>query len=356
MAANYDALKRYKTIDACLRDRTTSYTLRDLIDACIMAGARASVRTVQLDIQHMRDKKNGYGAPIKVIKNKYYTYSRPDFSIIRSGIKMNVLQEVAALVEKLKFYGSFESLSDVNYAIEILDEEVTAKKEKRRPVVSYQVRAHAIGTKYFKNIKDAILKKQTLCIGYHSSRSNRTMQIIFYPMFLKEFSGRWYALGYKEGMSKVYRLPLDRITELSDSILPFPANLSFDAKTYFRDFIGVTKLSGEKRKIIFMARNKLACYLEVNPLHHSQKLLKREENGDCEFSIEIIPNAEFFNIIYAYQPYITIISPRETGLEVNSRIAGIAEHMPDYNYNKQEDKVSIEEQLDNMPNLFSDIK
>lgn len=88
MPVNKNALIRYKTIDACLRNRYRRWTLDDLVDACSdalyeMEGITkgVSVRTVQMDIQIMRSDKLGYNAPIEVYDRIYYRYADPDYSI-----------------------------------------------------------------------------------------------------------------------------------------------------------------------------------------------------------------------------------------------------------------------------------
>ena len=93
MSISSNALLRHKVIDRCLRDQSRKYTLIDLINACtnaiklkygakIAAKYKVSVRSLQLDLQIMRDKQRGYGAPIVVYNQKYYKYNFP-FSITK---------------------------------------------------------------------------------------------------------------------------------------------------------------------------------------------------------------------------------------------------------------------------------
>ncbi|MBR3304157.1 MAG: WYL domain-containing protein, partial [Bacteroidales bacterium] len=92
MSVTSNALLRHITIDACLRDTAHKYSLADLIAACTKAvkenskvklkdNFTVSTRTVQLDLQFMRDKKKGYNAPIIVYEQKYYRYKDPNYSI-----------------------------------------------------------------------------------------------------------------------------------------------------------------------------------------------------------------------------------------------------------------------------------
>jgi len=366
MGNSSNALLRHRTIDACLRDTKNKYTLLDLINACSQAiklkngnksGSRnkVSVRSLQLDLQIMRSKTKGYGAPIVVYEHKYYKYKDPNFSIQHAKVGKENLLSIAEMVDTLKHYTSFEELSNLRNITEVLEEEINAKMQKRSSVVSYEEKRNPLGLEYFDTLHDAIINHKALCIGYYSSRSNNIMSIIFYPFYLKEYKGRWYALGYKDGLQGVYKLPLDRIRDYSYSILPFPDEYTFNPDEYFRDIIGVTRLTGEPKEIRFLVKNKLAPFFKINPIHHSQKIAYRHENGDYEFTVNIIPNREFYNLIFDWQPNIQIISPREVGISANERVTEIADQLPDYSLPKPKEETQDDNSWDNGINLFSNL-
>ena len=79
------------------------------------------------------------------------------------------------------------------------------------------------------------------------------------------------------------------------------------------------------------------------------------ENGDMEFTINVIPNREFYNLIFEYQPYIRIISPREVGLQANSRVEEIVQMLPDYSVTRQKESDLQKGMEDDGMNLFSDL-
>lgn len=363
--SNYsNALLRHRTIDACLRDIKHKYTLIDLINACTAAingkngskgKAKVSVRSLQLDLQIMRDKHKGYGAPIVVYEQKYYKYKDPNYSLEKAKLGKENIRAMAELVDTLKHYTSFHELSSLRNITEVLEEEISSRLEKRESVVSKEQRTNHLGLEYFDIIHDAIINRKALCIGYYSSRSNNIMSIIFYPFYLKEYKGRWYALGYKDGLNGVYKLPLDRIRDFSYSILPFPDEYSFNPDEYFNDIIGVTRLSGDPKEIRFLVKNKLAPYIKLNPLHHTQKQVLLHENGDIEFTINIIPNREFYNLIFDWQPNIQVISPRETGLQANERVMELVAQLPDYTIVRQKENPDAGSCWDNDINLFSNL-
>ena len=366
MSTFSNALLRHRVIDSCLRDTQNKYTLQDLINACTKAikskyGAKiaskykVSVRSLQLDLQIMRDKVKGYGAPIVVYEHKYYRYKDPNFTIEKAKVPVDTLHSIEDMAAMLKLYTSFNELSNLKNIAEILKEEIDSKLNTRSSVVSYEQRRNPLGLEYFDTIHDAIINRKALCIGYYSSRSNNIMSIIFYPFYLKEYKGRWYALGYKDGLQGVYKLPLDRIRDYSYSILPFPDEYSFNPDEYFRDIIGVTKLSGEPKEVRFLVKNKLAPFIKQNPLHHSQKIAYRHENGDFEFTVNIIPNREFYNLLFDFQPNIQVISPREVGLLANERVTEIVDQLPDYSLAKQKEESADTGSWDNGINLFSNL-
>ncbi len=368
MSINSIPFLRHITIDSCLRDKSRKYSINDLIKACNQAISKhfpaiqqenknsektVSLRTLQLDLQFMRDKTEGYGAPIVVYDGKYYKYNPDDFTIIKSklrGTHKKDLKEIAAI---LKNYSQFNELESLKSVINILNEELEAKIEERESVISYEGKRNPLGMEYFDTIHDAIIHKKVLCIGYYSSRSNNIIPIIFYPFYLKEYKGRWYAFGYKDGLKGIYKLPLDRIRDYSYAVLPFPKEYKFNPHQYFNDIVGITRLSGEIKEITLLVKNKLAPYINLNPIHNSQEFVEKQENGDYLFKVNLIPNREFYSILIDFFPNVTILSPKEVGLELNGIIKEHAENLPDYHQSAQNKETQIDESWEGT--LFSDI-
>lgn len=133
MATNTHALIRYKTIDSCLRNRDRRWTLKDLIDACSEELYRyegvdkgVSKRTVQMDIQHMRDDVSGYNAPIVVAEKKYYSYEDPDYSIINMPVTDQDSGKLTEVLEVLNQFKDFTYFKQVNGIVQQLEEAIDA--------------------------------------------------------------------------------------------------------------------------------------------------------------------------------------------------------------------------------------
>lgn len=131
------ALLRHKTIDACLRNESRKYSLNDLILQCTRAlskslksNERISLRTMQADIEFMRDPVNGYGAPIEVYEKKYYRYSNPDFSLGNLTIRKDAGNEgLNDLLSKLETVISTDEFLYLKDAFNKLASEYNAHEE-----------------------------------------------------------------------------------------------------------------------------------------------------------------------------------------------------------------------------------
>lgn len=365
MATNSNALLRHITIDSCLRDTQRQYSLTDLIAACTKAVKEnspvklrdnfcVSTRTVQLDIQFMRDKKRGYGAPIAVYGQKYYKYKDPEYSIGSANVKETNLEPLSEIAETLRRYTSIAGMEPLQGAVRIIKDIIETKVNKGSRKISYQMPENISGANYFDILRDAIVNRKVLSLTCSGNIENVQTQIVFYPVFMKEYLNSWIAIGYEDGKDGCFTVPLETITSYSYAILPFPPNYGFDAEKYFADIIGVTHPDKEKQEITLKVKNSLGPRISANPIHRSQKLLSREDNGDYLYKICIIPNEEFYDLIYRNQPNIQIITPKEFGVQANKTVEEIAALLPDYTEVKiKKEPAKKKKQENSEPDLFA---
>lgn len=115
MLQNQKMLQRYKTLDKCFRSVSQQYTLNDLIKICSKTlSENISKRSIQADIQFLRDAKFGYGAPIVVINRKFYQYSDKTYTILKAKIPDKLYEqftESIALIEEFSDLIDFEIYS-----------------------------------------------------------------------------------------------------------------------------------------------------------------------------------------------------------------------------------------------------
>jgi predicted DNA-binding transcriptional regulator YafY len=84
-----------------------------------------------------------------------------------------------------------------------------------------------------------------------------------------------------------------------------------ETATFFDDMIGVSKdINDKPKEITFLATEKQSKYIETKPLHKSQKLLNRDIDGYCTFSINVVLNFELYSVLMSYGSGIKILSPK----------------------------------------------
>ena len=366
MSVSSNALLRHITIDACLRDASRKYTLLDLIEACTDAIKEnskiklkdhfvVSTRTVQLDLQFMRDKKRGYNAPIVVYEQKYYKYKDPAYSIGNANVKQTNLEPLSDIAETLLRYTRIDGMESLKGSVELIQEVIDTKVNGGSKLIAYQPEMNPSGGQFFDIVKDATIHRKVLSLNCTEALSSAAEQVIFYPLYMKEYLSRWYVVGYEDGKEGYHVIPLESISSYSYAILPFPPNYSFDSDGYFKNIIGVTKPAGTlKQEITLRVGSALVPFVTLNPLHSSQKLVSKEENGDCVYKISVIPNEEFYRLVFENQPNVAIISPKSTGVAANEKMRDIMKELPRYEEEQAKPKKEPKKKKEpkNEPDLF----
>ena len=313
MPVNRNALIRYKTIDNCLRRINRRWTLEDLIEACSDAlyeyegiDKGISKRTVQMDIQMMRSDKLGYNAPIEVYDNKYYRYSDPDYSITQSPLTEDDMKLMGETVEMLRQFEGFSAFSGMEDVLGRLEDHVSAMRHKRRPVILLEKNESLRGLKFIEPLYKAIIEKRPVKIIYKSFKARDMQKFIFSPFFLKEFRNRWFVYGWKKGAGMIYNLALDRIHEMGKA----PGEEDIE-NTVIDNLIGVTKNINDKaHRVRFWAAPAQVPYIETKPLHKSQFVVQRNEDGSAIFQMEVVLNYELEKDLLGFGEGVRVLSPR----------------------------------------------
>ena len=320
MPVNKNALLRYRTIDNCLRNTRRQWTLDDLIDACSDAlyeytgkDDLVSRRTVQLDIQKMRSSELGYEAPIEVYDNKYYRYSDPDFSITNTPLSaqdMEMMGNAVAVLKQLSGFAAFSGMEDI---VGRLEDHLSAARMEHEPVIFYENNERLRGLNFIPTLYDAIVAKRPILMSYQSFKTREPHEFILSPYCLKEFRNRWFVYGRRPKDRSLLNLALDRIVFISQapSDAEFITDKSFNPQTWFNDVVGVTKNGNDKPQTIwFKAKPEQVPYIETKPLHSSQMIVERNEDGSAVFQIEVILNYEIERDLLAYGEGINVLKPR----------------------------------------------
>lgn len=320
MPVNRNSLLRYKTIDRMLKGGHEA-TLEDLIYACNDAlydyngCGEVSRRTIQNDIREMRySQALGYYAPIEVVGRKFYTYSDPDYSIMKMPITEDDLIQLSEAVDIVKQMSSFQGFSGVADVVNRLEDYVSSMRHKVEPVIMLESNDKLRGLEHITPLHDAIMVKEVLTISYKPFTNDETMTFFFSPYILKEFRNRWFVFGKRHDSIDlpIINLALDRIEKIDKAPKKekYITEELFEPKTFFNDMIGVSRdIDSKLEHITFEITQQEAPYVLTKPLHSSQKVKQRLENGNIVFSLDVIVNYELIRDLMGLGESITVLSP-----------------------------------------------
>lgn len=335
MPASKNALLRYQTIDKCLCNRLREWTLQDLVGKCNEAmqeycGTSVSVRSVQKDIEFMRSDSPGYGAPIMVYDRKYYTYADPDYSITKTPVSAQDLKKLNEAILILKQMAGFESFTGLEDVVCRLEDRAHSLDKAAASVVFFERNDQLRGLEYLPILYQAIVQKKVLRLQYHSFKARQPYTYLFSSYALKEFRNRWFVFGWHEKAKYVVNFALDRIesAEIVDNEV-FIENDEFNPATYFNEFIGVTKLDGGVQTVRFEASRAEAPYIRTKPLHHSQRMVERKQDGSVIFEIDVIINQELIRELMGYAEGVKVLAPERLARTIRNKfLVGLNQYTP----------------------------
>lgn len=328
MATNKLALIRYKTIDDCLRNRRRKWTLEDLIEKVgnvlyesegIQNGV--SKRTIQADLQLMRSDKLGYNAPIVVTDKKYYSYGNADYSITNTPINSADVDKMKEIVGLLKQFNGFNYFDEMSEMIARLENNLYQTTHKTGNCIQFEDNKLLKGLQHITPLYQAILHKKPLLIEYKSFKAAEARQQIYHPYLLKEYRNRWFLIAKPKKGNILATLALDRIIEFQElSKEVFIEWGGVDFERYFSDVLGVTKTEKDRpHKVILAVNNYNVPYVLTKPLHHSQQVLKQDENGII-IRIDVVLNFELEREILGFGECLKVLAPRNLASRIKKRI------------------------------------
>ena len=328
MPANRNALVRYKTIDACLRNRQRNWTLDDLIEKVSESlyeyegiDKGISRRTVQADLQMMRSDKLGYFAPIIIREKKYYTYEDPNYSITSIPLSDGDLARMNEAVEVLKQFKGFSHFTALNEVVQKLEDHVFSSARKTIPVIDFEKNDNLKGLHFLDDLYQAVVQKKAVELTYRSFSARNPQTFTFHVWWLKEFKNRWFAVGVRTGQGNIVNLALDRIMALDPAPdAEYIPNQQIDPEQYYRDVIGVTVSENLRPiKVKLFVTQLHAPYVETKPLHPSQQVVERGPEG-MVIRLKVQHNFELEKEILGFGEGMIVLEPERLRQSIKRRM------------------------------------
>ena len=319
MATNKHAQIRYKILDSCFRNTGRNYSFNDLIDSINEALAEVdssiegiSIRTLRDDISFM-ESELGWSADIerfKIGKKWFYRYRDPNFSINNQPLNKTELTQINSALEIISRFNGMPQFNWVNEIVTKINNGFELK-ENSSAIISFDHNQYLKGIEYLGELFNCIHAKKTIYLNYRPFTSNKDLELLIHPYYLKQYNNRWFLFGLNEAARAVHTFALDRINAIKESGIKFKKNKSIDFEEYFEDIIGVTRPPEGKLTTIEMKfTSEESPYILTKPLHGSQKKKKVEEDG-VTITIEIIPNVEFEKMILSFGEKVKIVKPKK---------------------------------------------
>lgn len=338
MPTNLQAQLRLKTIDKCLRDKTRVYSMDDLMDVVTEAlhsykvkVTRIGRRTVYKDIAYMRKHFN---AEIEITKELGYYYTNPTFSIFKTDLKKTDVELIKEVIGTLNTISSKEHFQGLDEALNTLEEAYNLNVQPdTKSVILFETSPNEEGKKWIQRLKTSIRKKETINVQYQPfDKDVRTIKI--FPYLLKEYNNRWFLFCQEVGSNGMKRFPntttlgLDRIMDVTSSLLSYADKQEFDFDTYSKDIIGVTKPEGDIQDVVFKVKFPRYRYIETKPMHTSQEIQEKTENS-CTFKISVKPNKEMYSKLLSFGADLEVISPEFVRQKIGSEINRLRQLYPE---------------------------
>lgn len=327
MPVNRNALIRYKTIDACLRNRQRQWTLAALVEKVsdalyeyegIVKGI--SVRTIQADIQLMRSDKLGYFAPIVVREKKYYTYEDPSYSITNLPLSEGDLSRMNEAVEVLKQFRGFSHFASLNNVVQRLEDHLYSTAQKTAAVIDFEKNDNLKGLHFLDELYQAVVQQRVVRITYQSFQARQPQALTVHVWWLKEFKNRWFAVG--KSNKQLMTLALDRMLAIEPVTgVAYIGRQALSPDDYYRHVVGVSVNEGVRvTQVKLRVRYPHAPYIETKPLHASQRVLEREK-GSIVIELSVQLNHELEREIMGYGDGIEVLTPKRLRTRIAQRLA-----------------------------------
>lgn len=319
MATNKHATIRYHALDQCFSNPGRKYYIEDLIEACNNAlyeytGTLDGIKRRQIfdDIKFM-ESEQGWSILLDKVrdgKRVHYRYSDKNYSIKKQAInesEANQLKETLSILNRFKGMPQFDWMEEMLVRLE----STFNLKTIINPIIDFEQNPYLKGLNFFSELFNAIHYRKVLNVCYQSFKQENPIEICLHPYFLKQYNNRWFLFGLNETKNSISNLALDRIIEVNEVNKQFIENEIIDFEEYFDDVVGVTVIENLKPiKVVLQISKELFPYIASKPIHGSQKLKERNDEG-AKIELLLQLNYEFISLIFSYGEQVIVIEPDE---------------------------------------------
>ena len=173
---------------------------------------------------------------------------------------------------------------------------------------------------FFTPLFKSIISKKAIKISYRSYKSNKNIEAVIHPYYLKEYNQRWFLFALNDQYKTISNFALDRIESIERTNTKYIPNTSIDFESYFDDVVGVTVNPGEVHTIKIWVDKEQVPYTISKPIHKTQEVVEEHKDGSAIISIKVIPNFELMQLLLSFGERIKVLSPESLREEILKKI------------------------------------
>jgi len=328
-----NAQLRYRIIDRRIRDKYAGYpTKQDLRQACEEGlygegvGNNICDSTIEKDLFAMR---MDHDAPIKYSKSeKGYYYEEEDYSIDNIPLSEDDIDAIKFATKTLMQFKDVGMFKQFGFAIDKIFDRVHISadplEESVDNFVQFESVPETLGTEFLPLILKAIKEKIIIEFTYTSFVTEKEKKRKVVPLLLKEYRNRWYLISYSLVKNKIMTFGLDRISNFIETGEYYIKKIEFNQDNYFKHSIGITSFDEKPKKITFKIDKVGGKYLESQPIHGSQKLIKEGKKRNT-YQLNVLLSEELKRLFLSYGNQIEIIEPEELRTTIKNDIIELSE-------------------------------
>ncbi len=319
---------RYRIIDRCIRNKyRPNPTKRDLREACEESlygsshGHNICDSTIEKDLFAMR---MDHDAPIKYSKvTKGYYYDDENYSFDDIPLTSEDLNAIQFAAKTLLQFRDIDMFKQFGNAIDKIVDRVTIAAnpldEKIQQHVQFEKGISTKGNHFLSSILEAIQNIKLITFDYTSFATNKSKERTVTPLLLKEYRNRWYLISFDNEKERIITYALERMENVvvttTNGIIPD----DFSPDNFFEHTIGITTYDAQPERIEIKANNIAAKYIESQPFHHTQKIVKSGKKKTL-FSLKVIVTEELIREILSYGGEIEVVSPKSLRDKIVDRV------------------------------------
>jgi predicted DNA-binding transcriptional regulator YafY len=323
-----NALLRYRIIDRSLRNKYKPFPTKQLLrEACEEAlfgsvdGEHICDSTIEKDLFSM---KLEHDAPIEYSrKDKGYFYSNKKFTLDDVPLNEEDLKAIKFAAYTLQQFREVDMFKQFGSAIDkIVDRVAISDKvndSDMNDYVQFETAVSVGGSENLSQLLEAIQHSLAVYFDYENYSTGLVKARKVCPLLLKEYRNRWYLISQDLIKGKITTFGLDRISNLSLSEEKVLKPQNFNSKNYFKYSIGISSSESAPEIVQFKALNIATKYIESQPFHHSQKVVKEGKNKTL-FELEIFISEEFIRSVMSFGGEIEVVSPKALRSDVIERL------------------------------------